>query len=133
MKIEIKEHDYFKRGHLVSYNFTVRTNGYNSWKINVEIRCNNEILEYGYLTDDFIVDSYMMQSGDYNKGKFLWLNLPIDIKQAVFSWLSDFPRYHIIETSTIEKLAEARTYTDAQDEQNDFTLETKIIDTWGIS
>ena len=132
MKIEIKELDYFKREHTVSYNFTVRTSGYNSWKINVEIRCDYEILEYGYLTNDFIVDSYMTQTGDHNKGKFLWLNLPTDIKQAVFSWLSDFARYHIIETSTMEKLAEARTYTDAQDEQNDFTLETKIIDTWGI-
>ena len=132
MKIEIKEHDYFKREHTVSYNFTVRTNGYNSWKINVIIRCGIEKLEFDYLTDDFIVDSYMTQSGDHNKGKFLWLNLPTDIKEAVFSWLSDFARYHIIETSTMEKLCNARTYAEAQDEQNNFTFETLILDTWKI-
>lgn len=132
MKIEIKEHDFFKREHTVSYNFTVRTNGYNSWKINVIIRCGIEKLEFDYLTDDFIIDSYMMQSGDYNKGKFLWLNLPTDIKEAIFDWLCDFPRYHIIEASTMEKICNARTYADAQDEQNDFTFETIIIDTWKI-
>ena len=132
MKIEIKEHDYFKREHTVSYNFTVRTNGYNSWKINVVIRCGNEKLDFEYLTNDFVIDSYMTQSGDHNKGKFLWLNLPTEIKQAVFSWLSDFPRYHIIETSTFEKLAEARTKNDAEDEQNDFMIETVIVDTWKL-
>ena len=132
MKIEIKEHDYFKREHTVSYNFTVRTNGYNSWKINVVIRCGNEKLDFEYLTNDFVIDSYMTQSGDHNKGKFLWLNLPTDIKQAVFSWLSDFPRYHIIETSNFEKLAEARTKNDAEDEQNDFMIETVIVDTWKL-
>ena len=132
MKIEIKEHDYFKRGHMVSYNFTVRTNGYNSWKINVVIQCGNEKLHFEYLTDDFIIDSYMMQSGDYNKGKFLWLNLPIDIKETLFSWLCDFPRYHVIETSTMEKICNARTYADAQDEQNNFSFNTLIIDTWKL-
>jgi len=42
MKTEIKEYDHFNRDYMVSYNFTVRTNGYNSWKINVVIRCENE-------------------------------------------------------------------------------------------
>ena len=132
MKIEIKEHDYFKREHLVSYNFTVRTNGYNSWKINVIIQCENEKLEFDYLTNNLIIDSYMGISGNEAKGLFLRKNMPIDIQWEVFSWLSDFPRYHVIETSTFEKLAEARTKNDAEDEQNDFIIETVIIDTWKL-
>ena len=58
--------------------------------------------------------------------------MPIDIQMDVFSWLSDFPRYHIIEKLTLEKLAEARTKNDAEDEQNDFMIETVILDTWSI-
>ena len=132
MKIEIKEHDYFKREHTVSYNFTVRTNGYNSWKINVVIQCGNEKLDFDYLSNSLIIDSYMTMIGDEAKGLFLRKNMPIEIQMEVFSWLSDFPRYHIIETSTFEKLAEARTKNDAEDEQNDFIIETVIIDTWKL-
>lgn len=75
----------------------------------------------------------MAISGNEAKGLFLRKNMPIEIQMEVFSWLSDFPRYHVIETSTFEKLAEARTKNDAQDEQNDFIIETVIIDTWKIS
>ena len=98
MKIEIKEHDYFKREHTVSYNFTVRTNGYNSWKINVVIQCNNEKLDFDYLSNNLVIDSYMAISGNEAKGLFLRKNMPIEIQMEVFSWLSDFPRYHIVET-----------------------------------
>lgn len=132
MKIEIKEHDYFKREHTVSYNFTVRTNGYNSWKINVVIQCGNEKLDFDYLSNSLIIDSYMTMIGDEAKGLFLRKNMPIEIQMEVFSWLSDFPRYHIIETSTFEKLAEARTKNDAEDEKNDFMIETVIVDTWKL-
>ena len=132
MKTEIKEYDHFNRDYMVSYNFTVRTNGYNSWKINVVIRCENERLEYYYFSNSLIIDSYMTMSGNESKGLFLRKNMPIDIQMDVFSWLSDFPRYHIIEKLTLEKLAEARTKNDAEDEQNDFMIETVILDTWSI-
>jgi hypothetical protein len=132
MRIETKELDYFKREHMVSYNFTVRTHGFNCWKVSVEIRCKDEILNLDYQLSEITI-SWLMEIRDKNnKSYFMWNNLPIEIKEAVFNWLCDFPRYVIREALTMEKLCTARTYADAQDEQSNFTFETLIEDTWKL-
>ena len=127
MKIETKELDYFKREHMVSYNFTVRTHGFQCWKINVEIRCKNEILNCDYFDND--IEMYL---NSQDKAYFLHNNLPDILKVKVHSWLSDFPRYTIREALTMEKLCTARTFAEAEDEQGNFSFETLIEDTWKL-
>ena len=132
MKIEIKEHDYFKREHTVSYNFTVRTNGYNSWKIDLEVKCNDEKFNCFYYANKETIDWLMECKGDENKAEFLQRNLKPCVAKRVYDMLCDFPRYKIKPIDDNEVLCTARTYSDAEDEQSNFSFETEIIDTWKI-
>lgn len=134
MKTQIKLTDHLKREHVVSFNFTVRTNGYNCWKIYAEVRSNGEKLTFEYEEGAETVNQLMEQKGDNFKAEFLANNLPVKFHKLIHSWLSDFPRWHVIDEISKEVLSEERTYSDAEDTLNSFyfVVPIKIIDTWNV-
>ena len=134
MKTEIKITDHLKREHLVSFNFTVRTNGYNCWKINADVRSNGEKLTFEYEEGAFIISSLMEKKGDNFKAEFLANNSPVKYRELIYSWLSDFPRWRVIDEDSKEVLSEKRTYADAEDIKNSFYFveNIKIVDTWNV-
>lgn len=131
MKTEIKEHDHFSREHMVSYNFTVRTNGFQSWKIYADVRCNGERISFEYLEGKETIEMLMSSN---HKVEFLAHNLPEKYHQLIYSWLSDFPRWHVIDAISKEVLTEERTYSQAEDmaESFYFVENVKIVDTWNL-
>lgn len=131
MKTEIKITDHLKREHLVSFNFTVRTNGFQSWKIYADVRCNGERISFEYLEGKETIEMLMSSN---HKAEFLAHNLPEKYNQLIYSWLSDFPRWHVIDAISKEVLTEERTYSQAEDmaETFYFVENVKIVDTWGI-
>ena len=131
MKTEIKITDHLKREHLVSFNFTVRTNGFQSWKIYAEVRCNGERISFEYLEGKETIEMLMSSN---HKADFLATNLRVKEHQLIYSWLSDFPRWHVIDAISKEVLTEERTYSQAEDmaESFYFVENIKIVDTWGI-
>jgi hypothetical protein len=131
MKTEIKITDHLKREHLVSFNFTVRTNGFQSWKIYADVRCNGERISFEYLEGKETIEMLMSSN---HKADFLATNLRVKEHQLIYSWLSDFPRWHVIDAISKEVLTEERTYSQAEDmaESFYFVENVKIVDTWGI-
>ena len=135
MKTEIKITDHLKREHLVSFNFTVRTNGFQSWKIYADVRCNGERISFEYLEGKETIDWLMEIKGSNHKADFLATNLRVKEHQLIYSWLSDFPRWHVIDAISKEVLTEERTYSQAEDmaESFYFVENVKIVDTWKIN
>jgi len=134
MKTEIKITDHLKREHYVSFNFTVRTNGFQSWKIYADVRCNGERISFEYLEGKETIDWLMEIKGSNHKADFLATNLRVKEHQLIYSWLSDFPRWHVIDAISKEVLTEERTYSQAEDmvESFYFVENVKIVDTWSL-
>ena len=134
MKTEIKITDHLKREHLVSFNFTVRTNGYKCWKISADVRSNGERISFEYLVGDFIIESFISHKLPTHKAEYLQRNLPEKYHQLIYSWLSDFPRWRVIDEDSKEVLTEERTYSQAEDMADSFNFveNVKIIDTWSL-
>ena len=131
MKTEIKITDHLKREHLVSFNFTVRTHGYKCWKIYADVRSNGEPISFEYEEGKEAIEMLMSSS---HKADFLAHNLPAKYNQLIYSWLSDFPRWHVIDAISKEVLTEERTFSQAEDmaETFYFVENVKIVDTWSL-
>lgn len=121
--------DLLGRTHQVSYNFTVRTNGYKSWVVYLDLICETEKLTTSYTANN--IEDYIDAP---DKAGNLFSNIPAKVNIEIQDWLSDvFPRYQIIDAETGSVLMQERTKSDAIDTQESFYfVTTNIIDTWNL-
>jgi hypothetical protein len=133
MKTEIKTKDLLSREHLVSFNFTVRTNGYKCWKIYADVRSNGEKFVVEYQETEKIISGLLSQEVSEQKADYLFKNMPVKETNLIYNWLSDFPRYKIVDAENGSLLCEERTREGAEEMAESFYfVNTLIVDTWGI-
>ena len=133
MKTEIKITDYLKREHQVSFNFTVRTHGYKCWKIYADVRSNGEKMVVEYQENEEIISGLLSVEFSEQKADYLLKNMPKKESDLIFNWLSDFPRYKIVDAENGSLLCEERTRDGAEEMAESFYfVNTLIVDTWAI-
>lgn len=133
MKTEIKITDHLKREHYVSFNFTVRTHGYKSWKIYADVRSNGEKFVVEYQENEKIISGLLSEENSEKKAEYLQKNMPVKEANLIYNWLSDFPRYKIVDAENGSLLCEERTREGAEEMAESFYfVNTVIVDTWSL-
>jgi len=59
--------------------------------------------------------------------------MPVKETNLIYNWLSDFPRYKIVDAENGSLLCEERTREGAEEMAESFYfVNTLIVDTWGV-